>query len=109
MILEIGIDRTKRKATVEGTPDHSHRGRGGQVLRWMCDPDGDHASWRVEFPEGSPFTNGKTEFGGERGADGGVLRRPQGDEPERYRYDVWCTDGDGTTYDTDPEVVLWPD
>lgn len=112
MILEIGVDRSQKKAIVEGKLNHSQSGKGVRTLRWMCDPDGDHASWRVKFTNGSPFKNGKAEFGGSHGADGGVLKvlkkEDDGEEPQHYSYDVWCTDNDGTTYDTDPEVVLWP-
>lgn len=109
MILEISVDRSQKKATVEGEVDHSHRAKGGRTLRWMCDPDGDHTSWRVEFTNGSPFKNGKTEFGRAGGSDGGVLKKNGGTEPQHYVYNAWCTDPDGTTYDTDPEVVLWPE
>lgn len=110
MILEISVDRSQKKATVEGDVAHSQRAKGGRMLRWMCDPDGDHASWRVKFTNGSPFKDGKTEFGRDGGSDGGVLKeKDKGSDPEHFTYDVWCTDPDGTTYDTDPEIVLWPE
>lgn len=108
MILEIGVDTSKKMATVEGKTDHSQDGKGGRTLRWMCDPDGGHDSWRVKFTNGSPFEGDKTEFGGTNGSDGGVLKKINGNGPKRYKYDVRCVSG-GTTYDTDPEVVLWPD
>lgn len=106
MILEIDYDASTGKATVEGKTEHSHRGRGGGTLKWMCDPQRGQG-WRVRFTAGSPFRDGRLELSGTNRPDGGVLKDVS--RTERYPYDVWCTDTDGVEYDTDPEVVLEPE
>lgn len=109
MILEIDIDTSADTVTVEGKADHSHGSKGGAVLRWMCAPGKDHQSWSVKFGNSSPFTDGRTEFGAEKGTDGGVLKKNHSQEAEHYPYDVACTDANGDEYGVDPEVVLWPE
>lgn len=107
MILEISIN-SKNEVTVEGRTNHKLGTQGGGMLLWKCEPNKGHKGWEVKFDdhEPSPFVDGKKEFGGPPGADGGRLA--ERDSEKSFKYYVSCTDSGGNKREADPEVIIWP-
>lgn len=111
MILEIDIDYEAEKITVRGKHDHSYHANGNTPLQWQAKPGKQHKKWTVTFPEEKcPFKHGECKFGKEgEGPDGGQLVSNNGDAKLHFPYDVTCTDKNDKTFNSDPEVVVWPD